>query len=79
MKNSKLPWRISQDFKEGPVAQAIIEAAHKNVGSEDTLAVDKANVCVKKQTIGSEDTFAVDNANVCVKKQTMRDIISFLL
>lgn len=40
-----------KDFKEGPVAQAIIEAAHKNIGSEDTLAVDKANVCVKTQTM----------------------------
>ena len=38
-------------LKEGPVAQAIIEAAHKNIGSEDTLAVDKANVCVKTQTM----------------------------
>ena len=40
-----------KDFKEGPVAQAIIEAAHKNIGSEDMLAVDKANVCVKTQTM----------------------------
>ena len=28
-----------------------LEAAHKNIGSEDTLAVDKANVCVKTQTM----------------------------
>ena len=41
----------NKDFKEGPVAQAITEAAHKNIGSEDTLAVDKANVCVKIQTM----------------------------
>ena len=40
-----------KDFKEGPVAQAITEAADKNIGSEDTLAVDKANVCVKTQTM----------------------------
>ena len=26
-----------KDFKEGPVAQAMIEASHKNIGSEDTL------------------------------------------
>ena len=48
MKNCKLPRRISQDFKEGPVALAIIEAVHKNIGSEDTLAVDKArNVAIQ--------------------------------
>ena len=41
----------NKDFKEGPVAQAIIEAPHKNIGSEDALAVDKANVCVKTQTM----------------------------
>ena len=41
----------NKDFKEGPVAQAIIEAAHKNYGSEDTLAVDKANIYVKTQTM----------------------------
>ena len=36
-----------KDFKEGPVAQAIIEAAHKNIGSEDTLGVDKATFVSK--------------------------------
>ena len=30
-----------KDFKEGPVAQAIIEAARKNIRSEDRVAVDK--------------------------------------
>ena len=40
-----------KDFKEGAIAQAIIEAAHKNIGSEDTFGVDKANVCVKTQTM----------------------------
>ena len=40
-----------KDFKEGTVAQAIIEAGHTNIGSEDTLAVDKANVCVETQTM----------------------------
>ena len=41
----------NKDFKEGSVAQAIIEAAHKKIRREDTLAVDKANVCVKTQTM----------------------------
>ena len=31
----------NKDFKEGSVAQAIIEAAHKNIKSEDRVAVDK--------------------------------------
>ena len=30
-----------KDFKEGSAAQAIIEAAHRNIGSEDRVAVDK--------------------------------------
>ena len=41
----------NKDFKGGPVAQAIIEAAQKNIASKDRVAVDKANVCVKTQTM----------------------------
>ena len=57
-----------KDFKEGPVAQAIIEAAHKNIGSEDTLAVDKANVCVKHKLCMTSSAFC---CNVETEKKTL--------
>ena len=58
----------NKDFEEGPVAQSIIEAAHKNIASEDRVAVGKANVCVKTQTMHDIVSFLLYFRNSKTKK-----------